>query len=255
MGRNSPNGRLGISAAARPFAGEPRLGYLAERRAEDSIRQVPVRALALLEGIRHRCRRRSDGPPDQRHAVYARLERGAAIGIRTGRNLPLEGRPQHAGPARGAVRLSRNSRIRPAGAWHGNARTCALHGPERDSGCQRYRASVFTAKRRGYGAELLLGQLSPRKCARSTSSQWHAKHDARTRDTSRLSDDALYEGNNWDDVKPHLWNFFRSVKTRKPAVEDAVFGNHAGYRLPHGERVVFQKKAGLLDAASHTIKS
>jgi hypothetical protein len=28
-------------------------------------------------------------------------------------------------------------------------------------------------------------------------------------------------------VKPHLWNFFQAVKTRKPVTEDAVFGHHA----------------------------
>jgi hypothetical protein len=27
--------------------------------------------------------------------------------------------------------------------------------------------------------------------------------------------------------RPHLWNFFQAVKSRKPVAEDAVFGNHA----------------------------
>ena len=36
--------------------------------------QASLRALALLEGLRHRRRRRSDGPPDQRHARDAGLE-------------------------------------------------------------------------------------------------------------------------------------------------------------------------------------
>ena len=28
-------------------------------------------------------------------------------------------------------------------------------------------------------------------------------------------------------VNPHLWNFFRAVKTSKPVAEDAVFRDHA----------------------------
>ena len=31
----------------------------------------------------------------------------------------------------------------------------------------------------------------------------------------------------WDEEKPHLWNYFQAAKTRKPVVEDAVFGHHA----------------------------
>jgi predicted dehydrogenase len=38
------------------------------------IRPGPLRALALLEGVRHRRRRRPDGAPAQRDAVHARLE-------------------------------------------------------------------------------------------------------------------------------------------------------------------------------------
>ena len=83
--------------------------------------KIPLRALALLERVRHRRGRRPDGPPDQRHAVHARLERAAALGFGAGRHLPLEGRPQHAGPARGAVRLPRHPRLRPPGSGHGDA--------------------------------------------------------------------------------------------------------------------------------------
>ena len=36
-----------------------------------------------------------------------------------------------------------------------------------------------------------------------------------------------FRGPDYDDMKPHLWNFFQSVKTRRPSVEDAEFGNNA----------------------------
>ena len=68
---------------------KPGLGYLAQRRAENSLQQVPLRPLALLERVRHRRRRRSDGSLGQRNACYAWLERAAAVGSSAGRHLPL----------------------------------------------------------------------------------------------------------------------------------------------------------------------
>ena len=68
-----------------------------------AVRSVYLRALALLEGIRHRRCRRSDGPPHQRHAVRAWHQRGAEARVMLRRHLSLEGRPQHAGRAGGAL--------------------------------------------------------------------------------------------------------------------------------------------------------
>ncbi len=56
--------------------------------------------------------------------------------------------------------------------------------------------------------------------------QWHAEHDPMLAQ-HRLQEVAVWHGSSWDDLKPHLANFFRSVRTRQPVVEDAVFGHHA----------------------------
>lgn len=56
--------------------------------------------------------------------------------------------------------------------------------------------------------------------------QWHAKHDAEL-EKYALPDITMWRGPSWDDVKPHLANFFDSVKTRKPVIEDVIFGHHA----------------------------
>ena len=56
--------------------------------------------------------------------------------------------------------------------------------------------------------------------------QWHAAHDTEPGHVP-LNVSTVYRGVSWDEVGQHLWNFFRAVKTRKPVVEDAVFGNHA----------------------------
>ncbi len=56
--------------------------------------------------------------------------------------------------------------------------------------------------------------------------QWHAEHDAMLAQHP-LDDVMVWHGDSWDDLHPHLTNFFHSVRTRKPVVEDVVFGNHA----------------------------
>ncbi len=56
--------------------------------------------------------------------------------------------------------------------------------------------------------------------------QWHAEHDPFLM-AHELQETAVWKGPSWDDLKPHLRNYFGSVRTRKPVVEDVVFGHHA----------------------------
>jgi predicted dehydrogenase len=56
--------------------------------------------------------------------------------------------------------------------------------------------------------------------------QWHAEHDAELA-AHVLDESSVWHGPSWDDLHPHLANFFDSVRTRKPVVEDVVFGHHA----------------------------
>ena len=94
----------------------------------------------------------------------------------------------------------------------------------------------------------------PQKMREEYVRQWHAEHD-REPGREPLSDDVVYRGNDWDDVRPHLWNFFRAVKSRKPVVEDAVFGNHAAIACHMANESYFRKKPVFWDAASNSIKS
>ncbi len=55
--------------------------------------------------------------------------------------------------------------------------------------------------------------------------QWHAEHDPEL-DAHPLDEVSVWHGPSWDDLHPHLTNFFHSVRTRKPPVEDVVFGHH-----------------------------
>ncbi|HVJ09678.1 MAG TPA: hypothetical protein VM554_14975 [Acidisarcina sp.] len=56
--------------------------------------------------------------------------------------------------------------------------------------------------------------------------QWHAENDTILAEAP-LNLATTYHGAAHDDVTPHLRNFFSSVRSRKPVVEDALFGHHA----------------------------
>src|SRR5580704_10002161 len=66
----------------------------------------------------------------------------------------------------------------------------------------------------------------PQKMREEYFAKWHAEHDAALAALPVLSDTVIH-GDDWDDIQPHLLNFFRAVKSRHPVAEDAVFGNHA----------------------------
>jgi hypothetical protein len=52
-----------------------------------------------------------------------------------------------------------------------------------------------------------------------------------------------------------MQNFFQAVKSRKPVVEDAVFGSHAALACHMANESYFRKAPVTLDAASHSIKN
>ena len=84
--------------------------------------------------------------------------------------------------------------------------------------------------------------------------QWHAEHDPQL-GKEPVREDTVYRGHDWDDMRPHLNNFFQSVKSRKPVVEDAVFGNNAAIACHMANESYFRKKPVTWDAASKTVKS
>src|SRR5580692_4504635 len=84
--------------------------------------------------------------------------------------------------------------------------------------------------------------------------QWEAEHEV-TPGHEPLMDDIVYRGDDWDDERPHLWNYFQAVKSRKPVTEDAVFGNHAAIACHMANESYFRRKPVMWDAASKTIQS
>ncbi len=84
--------------------------------------------------------------------------------------------------------------------------------------------------------------------------KWHREHD-RTPGQEAALDGISYESISWNDVKPHLWNFFQAVRTRKAVVEDAVFGHNAALACHMANESYFRKSAVYWDAGAKSIKS
>src|SRR5579863_7138304 len=92
----------------------------------------------------------------------------------------------------------------------------------------------------------------PQKMRDEYVKQWHAEHDVPP-GQEPISSDTSYRGNDWDDLRPHLFNFFQSVRTRKPPVEDAVFGNHAAIACHMANESYFRKKTVYWDQTAKNI--
>jgi predicted dehydrogenase len=92
----------------------------------------------------------------------------------------------------------------------------------------------------------------PRKLRDEYQEHWHAEHPV-TPGHEPIGENTVFHGTDWDDVKPHLWNFFQAVRTRKPVAEDAVFGNHAAIACHLANESYFQKKPVAFDAQRHNV--
>ncbi len=81
--------------------------------------------------------------------------------------------------------------------------------------------------------------------------QWKAEHPRQS--SHGISEETVYRGNDWDDVRPHLTNFFEAVRTRKPVAEDAVFGNHAAIACHMANESYFRGHTVRWDSAARKI--
>jgi predicted dehydrogenase len=84
--------------------------------------------------------------------------------------------------------------------------------------------------------------------------EWYKEH-AVPLGHEPISEALVFKGADYNDVKPHLWNFFQAVKSRKPVVEDAVFGHNAALACHMANESYFQKAAVYWDEASKSIKT
>jgi predicted dehydrogenase len=83
---------------------------------------------------------------------------------------------------------------------------------------------------------------------------WHAKNDS-TLDKAVSNTTTYRASEDYDDVKPHLRNFFEAVRTRRPVVEDAVFGNNTAIACHMANYSYFQKRLAVWDDDARRIRS
>jgi predicted dehydrogenase len=84
--------------------------------------------------------------------------------------------------------------------------------------------------------------------------KWHEEHDPKPGQEPAPESQSI-KGNDYDDLKPHLWNFFEAVRSRKPVLQDIVFGHHAALGCHMANESYYQKKTVFWDEASQSIKS
>jgi predicted dehydrogenase len=84
--------------------------------------------------------------------------------------------------------------------------------------------------------------------------KWHAQNDPLP-GKEPAPESVTYRSASWDELKPHLWNFFQAVRTRKPVVEDAVFGHNAALACHMANESYFRKSAVYYDSATKMIKA
>jgi hypothetical protein len=94
----------------------------------------------------------------------------------------------------------------------------------------------------------------PRALRDAYQQQWHRDHDPKPGQLLPLAETVSFTSPDFDDTLPHLWNFFEAVRTRKPVVEDVVFGHHAALACHMANEAYFRNSVVTWDAASKTIK-
>jgi len=94
----------------------------------------------------------------------------------------------------------------------------------------------------------------PRAMREAYIKQWHAEHDPAV-GHEPVVETMVFKSVQFDDLKPHLWNFFQAVKSRKPVTEDVVFGHHAALACHMANESYFRNSAVYWDDRTNTIKS
>ncbi|HTI06258.1 MAG TPA: Gfo/Idh/MocA family oxidoreductase [Gemmatimonadales bacterium] len=85
--------------------------------------------------------------------------------------------------------------------------------------------------------------------------QWRKDHDLPPGQGPQLTESVTFSTPDFDDTRPHLWNYFEAVRTRKPVVEDVVFGRNAALACHMANESYFRRAAVTWDDASKTIKA
>jgi predicted dehydrogenase len=94
----------------------------------------------------------------------------------------------------------------------------------------------------------------PRAMRAEYEKKWHEENDPKIGHDS-MPETISFRGHDYDDMTPHLWNFFQASKSHGSVVEDAVFGHHAALACHMANESYFRHRAVYWDENSKTIKN
>src|SRR5687767_76156 len=83
----------------------------------------------------------------------------------------------------------------------------------------------------------------PRAMRNEYQQKWREQNALKPGMQAPVTEVISFRGPGYDAVQPHLWNFFEAVRTRKPVIEDAVFGHHAALACHLANESHFKKSA------------
>ncbi len=95
----------------------------------------------------------------------------------------------------------------------------------------------------------------PRAMRAKYAKTWHQQHDPLPGSGNVVGGGTFYEPPGFDEDAAHLWNFFQSVRTRRPSVEDATFGNNTAIACHMANYSYFNKSYSVWDAEAKQIHS
>jgi predicted dehydrogenase len=84
--------------------------------------------------------------------------------------------------------------------------------------------------------------------------KWHQEHDPKP-GQEPAPETVSFKGDDYDDLRPHMWKFFESVRSRKPLVQDVVFGHNAALGCHLANESYYRNSPVYWDESSKTIKS
>jgi predicted dehydrogenase len=117
----------------------------------------------------------------------------------------------------------------------------------------RERDFTYTPQRGIDTAPSYYDQGFPGAMRKAYEMDWHKEHDSEP-GHEFVAEAVTYSGPSYDDLAPHLWNFFEGVRTRKPVVQDVVFGHHAAAACHMANAAYFKKTVVSWDETTSTIR-
>ncbi len=94
----------------------------------------------------------------------------------------------------------------------------------------------------------------PKATKAAYADKWREEHGIQPGTQKPLEAETYYAPPGYNDDREHLWNYFQSVRTRKPSVEDPTFGNNTALGCHLANYSYFNKAVAVWDAAAKQIK-